>query len=341
MSGEIGEHESSSGAPVAPVEQVFDYSFDSPPANLQVQHSGPVVGSASRPGANPRKRSHDETDEDDTTSAGEEPVEKKARLDMREETNLWTIVKQYLQDPDSENTAEPSVSCPICYCEIAIRGLPSQQPNPWKLADGRQKVGNTLPCAHIVCQDCIKQTLDAQKDSGFAPTCPICRLNLCHTICGHTVASKRLPLASLETVDMVPLTLPECQKGLPKDCLPCIWTMSTHMMGKNLNSIVNLVTGTMRDQEDNLQEVPDWSQVVDRIRCEIAAFIHDYMTNTPRWEVLDSSDEGLRVAFVDDEEVTHLDPTIRYSSEDHILVSEDTKNSCWFVPISRASMGNY
>lgn len=322
---------------MAPFEQVFKSTLESLDSSQEVQDPGPAVG---RPRANPRKRSHDDADDDDTANAGDEPAEKKARLDTREETNLWTTVKQYLQDPASETAAEPSVSCPICYCEIAIRGLPSQQPDPRKLADGRQKVGNTLPCAHILCQDCIKQTLASQHDSHSPPTCPICRFNLRHTRCGHTVAAKRLPLASLETLDMVPPTIPEHTEGLPRNCLPCIWTRAMPTLDKKLNLIVNLVTGEKRGPEENLEEVPGWSQTLDRIRCEMAAFIHDRMTNTPRWEVLDPTDDGLRVAFVDDESVMELDPTIRYSSQDSILTSEDAQDSCWYVPVPRTDTAN-
>lgn len=313
-------------------------SLHAPPPSAQIldphpSNTSPARG-ASAPAEDSRKRLRDEVDD-----AADEPVGslKKARQETREETSLWTTVKKFLQSPES--LPEPAVSCPICYGEIAIRGLPSQAPCPWKLSGGWQKVGSALPCAHVVCQECIERHLGAQEEASREPTCPVCRLDLKHGYCGHAVAAKRLPLASSETADMVPLTLPELpedRRALPEDCLPCLREAASRYLDVSLNHIVNLVQGTDDSTEKNVADNPLWAHVAGHLHSVVRNFTNDSKMRTPHWEFLGMSDQGLKVAFIDDACVATLAPDIRYSGQDTIIW-EDDHQAYWLVPQTRAS----
>lgn len=284
-----------------------------------------------------RKRSRDETNEPNP----ERPSEKRLKQEQREETNVWTTVKKFLQDPKS--TPEPAVSCPICYGEIAINGLPRQSPCPYKLSEGWQKVGITLPCAHIICQDCTEKHLDAQDEMGREPTCPVCRFNLRHNCCEHTVASKRLPIASYETIDIIPLTLPELPAGernlLPDNCLPCLRQGVLTYLDTGLEYIINEIHGTEQQSYANDSQ---WQNVVGRMQGIVSNFVNQRKTG-PHWDFFAMSDYSLQVAFVDDETVANLAPEIRYAGGDVILDPrpEDAQGamgqSYWFVPVARSS----
>ncbi|ROV98441.1 hypothetical protein VPNG_08503 [Cytospora leucostoma] len=103
------------------------------------QNNPPAALAAAKPEANvdtevvnvppgSRKRSRD-----GEAPQAEQPPLKRIRVADREETHLWTTVKRYIQNP--KDFPEPQVSCPICMVEIAIRGIPDQSPDPYKLLD--------------------------------------------------------------------------------------------------------------------------------------------------------------------------------------------------------------
>ncbi|KKY31182.1 hypothetical protein UCDDA912_g08905 [Diaporthe ampelina] len=172
----------------------------------------------------------------------------KSRHAEKEETNLWTTVKRYLEDPAAHGP-QPSVSCVICTIPIAIRGIPILEPDPWKLADGSQKVGAVLPCAHIFCQECINAHMAAQDelDPTGHKSCPFCRGDLLFTGCLHTVPPQRLPIATSEDFSMAPLTMPELQPGFehrfPEDCWECTAQASEEYINLSLRFVSEVLHG--------------------------------------------------------------------------------------------------
>lgn len=288
---------------------------------------------------NSRKRPHDQFKVGDVGTI-DNNADKKIRQDTREDTSLWTTVKNYLKDPESSQ--EPAVSCCICYTEIAIRGLPSQSPCPWKLSDGWQKVGVTLPCAHILCQECIKNHLRSQHESAREPTCPVCRMSLKHGFCGHTVAARRIPVSTTETADIVPLTLPELphgKKSLPDDCLPCLRRTVGRYIDTGLNCVIDLIQGEENLPERNIENDPAWATVVGHVQSVLRNFT-DSQKIGAHWEYMSPSDQDLRVAFVDDACVAGLAPGVRYAVEDTIVSlhsNDGIEQAYWYLPCPRFS----
>lgn len=254
---------------------------------------------------------------------------------LRQETNYWPTVKTYLQSPGS--VPEPEVSCPICYVEIAIRGLPSQTPCPWKISEGSQKVGVVLPCAHILCQDCCESHIDRLDYQNLPLTCPICRFEMRHEGCGHMITAKRLPLATYEKADMVPLTLVEMpaegKEGLPTQCLPCLRSTALQHLSWSLSHVMQFVRPTSANAHG------EWDCIADNIHSMVSRFVNNQKMG-PNWEFMASSDVSLKVAFVDDvDTIGELPPEIRYSAWDKIVVVPENEDdqAYWLVPCARSS----
>lgn len=252
----------------------------------------------------------------------------------RQETNYWPTVKAFLQSPES--VPEPEVSCPVCYGEIALRGLPSQTPCPWKVSQGSQKVGVVLPCAHILCQDCCESHIDRLDHQNLPLTCPICRFEMLHDGCGHMITAKRLPIATYEKADMVPLTLvemPKGQSGLPAQCLPCLRATALQQLSWSLSHVMQFVRPTSGEAHR------EWDFIADNVHSMVSSFV-DKQKMGPHWEFMASSDVSLKVAFVDDvHTVGELLPAIRYSAWDQIVVVPENEDdqAYWLVPCARSS----
>lgn len=310
-------------------EQVFSFRTGSP---LSFSPLDPLLSSSTNGFV--RKRSHDAIDD------AEGSVRKQSRW-MREETSLWTAVKQFLQDPSP--TVEPAVSCPICYTVIAIQGLRSQHPDPIEIVNRTQRVGVTTICNHIICQDYFYKHIESRKERAQDPTCPVCRLKMMHSFdgCEHIIYPKRLPLFSKDTVDMIPLTLPERPEGarlVPQACLACLHSTARQYLDISLNYVANLVHGAANSHEDNLQDVPGWASVVSHINSVIGNFTD--VAKACSWTRAAPSDVRLQIAFVDDSSVTHLDPSIRYSGQDSLVSlnevgQNDMYSAQWLVPYCR------
>lgn len=254
--------------------------------------------------------------------------------ECREETNLWTTVKMFLENPQS--VPEPEVSCPVCYIEIAIRGLPSQSPCPWKISGGSQRVGVALPCAHILCQECSQGHFDRLNYANLPPACPVCRFSVQHDVCRHVIVPKRLPIASYEDAAMVPLTvteLPEDDKVLPGQCLPCLQSTVVKQMRTGLDHIAQTVRPSVAADSQ-------WNQVATHMHSVMEDFVHDQKMG-PHWEFMASSDASLHVAFIDDvQTVGVLPPEVRYTRGDKIVClpssgAGDDDQAYWLVPCAR------
>lgn len=251
----------------------------------------------------------------------------------RQETSFWPAVKAFLEKP--ETLPEPAVCRPICYGDIAVRGLPSQIPNPWKLSEGSQKVGVVLPCAHILCQDCCGARIDRLDSQNLPLACPVCRFQMIHDGCGHMITPKRLPIASYENADMVPLTLvemPEGKDGLPAQCLPCLRTTALTHLSWSLSHVTQFV----RPSSDAAHG--QWDLIAGSVKSMVTNFV-DSQKMGSHWEFMASSDVSLRVAFVDDiHTIGMLPPEIRYAAGDKIIVVPDNEDdqAFWLVPYARS-----
>lgn len=247
-----------------------------------------------------------------------------------QETNFWPAVKAILEKPETK--PEPEVSCPDCYGDIAIRGLPSQTPNPWELAEGSQKVGVVFPCAHSLCQDRCDAHIDRLGSQNLPLTCPVCRLQMHHEGCGHMITPKRLPIASYENADMVPLTLvemPEGNDGLPAQCLPCLRTTALTHLSWSLSHVTRFVRPSCDDAHGQ------WDLIAGRVQVMVTSFV-DNQKMGPHWEYMASSDVSLGVVLVDDvDTIGVLPPEIRYSAGDKIIVVPDNE-ACWLAPCARS-----
>lgn len=314
-------------------EQVFSFRTNSPLSSCPL---GPLLEQSSSTGSS-RTRPHEQVDHVDG------PVYKSRRW-TKEETNLWTTVKQFLQDPYS-NT-EPAVSCPICYTDIAIYGLRGQHPDPVEMANGTQKVGIVTICNHILCQDCFHKHIDSREEEFQAPACPVCRLELTHSFegCQHLICPKRLPIFPTDTVDMIPLTLPERPDGArlpPQACLQCIQNTAQQYLDISLNYVANLVQGADNNYEENVQIIPGWANVVGHIGSVIGNFTTAAKHRSWTWAA--PADVSLQIAFIDDPIVFSLDPEIRYSGRDALILlansAQDYMHSAyWLVPYCRPKM---
>lgn len=283
-----------------------------------------LVGQMSHNG---RKRSRS----DEESEADDEPPQKKRRV--KEGTNMWTAVKEYLENPES--AAEPQVSCPVCMVEIAIRGVPGQSPCPYKLDQGEQVVGVVLACAHIICQDCIAKHLSAQAEiSARHQTCPCCRADLKFSKCRHLIPRKRIPIATYEVASKVPSTMPECAAAgqtFPEWCMKCSLSCTQEYIDVTYDSyiaeIMPAISGTGSVAND-----PEWQRIVQ------ASFeaVKKYFLGTRKessWGVMTTSDMLLEVAFVNDERLGDL---AERSAHGHGLIEhalhDGDVHAFWSVP---------
>ncbi|KAK7700611.1 hypothetical protein SLS64_010754 [Diaporthe eres] len=273
-----------------------------------------------------RKRKHSDISGVDA----DRPVKKSRYSAEEEDTNLWTTVKSYLENPAGR--PQPMCYCPICMYPIAIRGVPVLEPDPWKLADGSQKVGGVLPCAHIICLECINGHFVAQEE--LVPghkSCPICRAN-CKFGCLHTIPPQRLPIATGEDASLVPLTMPELQPGsghrLPADCFECTGEAAEEYVDVGLRFVSEVVHGVGYLPGEGPQE---WENLVEAS----LQLMWDYLENQraiPSWRNGSVPAGLLRVSFVEDAaDLPQLsDP--HYS--DAIVYSREGE-AFWCVPVHR------
>lgn len=272
-----------------------------------------------------RKRKHSQISELNAERPG-----KKIRYSAEEEeTNLWTTVKSYLENPAGR--PQPMCSCPICMYPIAIRGVPILEPCPWNLAAGSQKVGVVLPCAHILCGECANAHIAAQDE--LAPgqkSCPICRASLLFG-CLHTIPPQRLPIATSEDASIVPLTIPEMQPGLerlPEDCFACTGEAAEEYVYVGLRFVSEVVHGVGYLPGEGPRE---WDNLVEASLQLMWDYLEDQRA-IPSWRNGSVPAGLLRVRFVEDAADLpqlsdhHHSDTIEYSREGELL---------WCVPVHR------
>ncbi|KAG8157753.1 hypothetical protein KVR01_012415 [Diaporthe batatas] len=277
-----------------------------------------------------RKRKHCEI----STLKNDRPT-KRRRCVPGEETNLWTTVKRYLRDPAGRPA--PSVSCPICAYPIAIRGIPTQEPDPWELADGSQKVGVVLPCAHCLCQECFnghsaaQDELNRDKDK----TCPICRASLLFIGCLHPIPPQRLPVTTGEDYSMVPLTIPELhphEHRFAEDC----WDCTTDSCEEYIDISMRFTAGNLYGVEYPVGEGPlQWQEHVERHQV----LMWDYLSSLrsmPNWRNGSVPTGLLGVTFAEDSDVpVHiLDGFVSF--DDDAIVHSPTGREFWWIPVHRS-----
>lgn len=266
------------------------------------------------------------------SSLNSQPV-KKRRYNPEEETNLWTTVKQYLKDPAGRPV--PAVSCPICMQPIAIRGIPTLEPCPWKLADGSQKVGAVLPCAHIFCQECINSHISAQNELSLtgSKSCPSCRADLLFIGCLHTIPSQRLPVATSEDFSMVPLTIPELRPKehlFPEDCWECV----IHTCEEYVDVTLRFVSGNLYGIEYRLGEGPsEWENFVEESQVRMWNYLES-QRGLPNWRNGSVPAELLRVTFAEEGNILPIKLT-QGLNRDAILYTP-AGEGVWYVPMFRS-----
>lgn len=278
--------------------------------------------------AQSRKRKHSEI----SGLNIDEPVTSRIRYSAEEEeTNLWTTVKSYLEDPAGR--PQPSVSCPVCMYPIAIRGIPILEPCPWKLASGSQKFGVVLLCAHIICGECYNGYIRAQNalDPHGQRRCPLCRADLKFPGCMSIVPPQRLPVATDEDSSIVPLTLPELQPGFeyrfPQECRECVELSCEEYINVSLRFCSEMIHGVGYYPGEGSQE---WDDVVEASQERL----WDYLA---RQRAMPSFRNGsvptglLRVSFIG--EPAHI-PSIAHTEIDSILYSQEGE-AFWCVPVHR------
>lgn len=276
-----------------------------------------------------RKRKHSEI----SGLNNDGPV-KKRRHDF-EETNLWTTVKCYLKDP--AGNLVPSVSCPICSHPIAIRGVPGLEPDPWKLADGSQKVGVVLPCVHILCQECFNGHIAAQNELSPTgqKTCPCCRTDLLFIGCRHTIPPQRLPVATSEDFSMVPLTIPElCENThlFPEDC----WECTMHSCEEYIDVSMRFVSGNVHGREYRLGEGPPaWEDLIEASQVLMWRYLNN-LRAMPNWRNGSVPAGLLGVAFAGEGSApVHLLQGFEHPDLDAI-VYDPTGAALWYFPVHRS-----
>lgn len=259
-----------------------------------------------------------------------QPPQKKTRI--VEETNMWTTVKKYLQN--AEDTPEPQVSCPICMVDIAIRGIPSQYPSPYKLINGDQAVGTVLPCAHIICQACIAKHIQTSSHK----TCPCCRADLRYSGCGHLTPSKRIPVATGENESMIPPTMPELVAAgskFPEHCFTCQESGTRKYAEIGFNFIADLIYDTSTGSAGVSD--PAWHNVID---ASIQVVL-DHVVNIsgrPDWKSTGMSDNvPLQVAFINDSRLGAAAKKSEHDGQDVIeyVQEEGIRTALWSVPLWR------
>lgn len=245
-----------------------------------------------------------------------------------EETNLWTRVKSYLENPAGR--PQPLVICPICICPIAIRGIPILEPCPWKLANRSQMVGVALPCAHIICQECFKGHSAAQEELvPGGKSCPICRADLIFRACKHDIPPQRLPIATYEKASIVPLTSPEIQPGgfpIPENCFDCAAARAEHDIEASMRFVSTTLNGA-----DYLQAEgpPGWDDVVGAVQMAVLGFIEEQL-DKPSWWNGDVPTRLLRVSFAG--EAADLLQPFNNPRDDAIVYSREGE-AFWYVPV--------
>ncbi|KAK7729803.1 hypothetical protein SLS53_009171 [Cytospora paraplurivora] len=179
----------------------------------------------------------------------EQPPLKRIRVADREETHLWTTVKQYIENP--KDFPEP------------------QSPDPYKLLDdSKQKVGIVLP--YLRFPDCI-----------------------------HLIPGKRLPIATSEDANMVPLTKPELEAAgayFPGVCLQCGVSHVEQYLDISFDFIAKYFHGTQQGSAEVID--PEWHKTI-QAAIKVA---RNYMVSTAKettWQVENPSDVLLEVVFVD------------------------------------------
>lgn len=261
---------------------------------------------------------------------------KRRRCVPGEETNLWTTVKRYLQDPAGRPV--PSVSCPICAYPIAIRGIPTQEPDPWKLADGSQKVGAVLPCAHILCGECFNGHSAAQDELNpkGEKNCPICRANLLFIGCNHPIPPQRLPVATSEDYSMVPLTIPELhphEHRFPEDC----WNCTTHSCEQYIDISMRFIAGNLYGVEYRVGEgPPQWEALVESHQVVMWNYLNT-LRAAPNWRNGKAPFEPLGVTFSEDSNVPAHILQGFVSFDLDAIVYCPMGRALWWIPIPRSS----
>lgn len=265
------------------------------------------------------------------------PVKRtKTRHAEEEETNLWTTVKRYLENPAAH--PQPLVSCVICMIPIAIRGVPILEPDPWKLADGSQKVGASLPCAHIFCQECIDEHIAAQDqlDQAGRKTCPCCRASLLFTNCLDTIPSQRLPVATSEDFSMVPLTMPELQPGLehrfPEECWECAGQAAEELVDVSLRFVSEMLYGVGYLPGEGPRE---WDDFVEKLISLMWEY-QEHQRSVPSWRNGTVPSGLLRVSFAGEGfPHPHLLRGLVSLDQDAIVYSPEGE-ALWYVPVLRS-----
>lgn len=274
-----------------------------------------------------RKRKHSDISGLD----GDRPVKKSRYSAEEEETNLWTTVKSYLENPAGR--PQPMCYCPICMYPIAIRGVPILEPCPWKLADGSQKVGMVLPpCAHIFCGECINKHIAAQDE--LVPgrkTCPICRADLLFD-CLHTIPPQRVPIATNEDASLVPLTMPELQPGFehraPSDCFLCVADAAEQFVDVGLRFVSEAVHGVGYLPGEGPRE---WDDLVEASLQLMWDYLEDQRA-IPSWRNGSVPAGLLRVRFIED--AADLPQLFDHHCSDIIVYSREGE-AFWCVPVHR------
>lgn len=261
----------------------------------------------------------------------EEPVKRTYQHSAQtEETNLWTRVKSYLENPAGR--PQPLVMCPICTCPIAIRGIPILEPCPWKLACRSQMVGVVLPCAHVICQECYNGHWHAQEvlvpDGGRS--CPICRAELLHSGCKHDIPPQRLPIATYEKASIVPLTRSEMQPSggqpLPENCFDCAAAGAEEDVEVSMRFVSATVNGAGYLPGEG---PPGWDDVVGAIQMAVLDFIEEQLDKPSWWN--GSVPTGLlRVTFAG--EAADLLQPFNHPGSDAIVYSREGE-AFWYVPV--------
>jgi hypothetical protein len=254
---------------------------------------------------------------------------KKIRYDFVD-TTMWTTVKRWLEDP--AGMQEPSVECPVCQTPIAIRGVPGLEPDPWRLADGSQKVGVVLPCAHFLCKTCFNVHFATQKMFGRRGKsfCPCCRADLVFPECEHTIPPQRLPVATSEHFSMIPRTIPELahQKLFPRKCWSCTSEICEEYIKVATQYVLAEVHGIVL--EGGIDLVPRaWSE----------SLTFKYLSEQrakPNWRNGSVHNGELGLVFADHgdlpvqllEKIKHLD--------DDAIVYDAIGRAFWYVPVNRS-----
>lgn len=277
-----------------------------------------------------RKRKHSEISKLNTDG----PSKRRCWV-PEEETNLWTTVKRYLQDPAGRPV--PSVSCPICAYPIAIRGVPTQEPDPWRLADGSQKVGTVLPCAHILCEECFNGHSAAQSElhRDGQKSCPICRAGLLFIGCLHPIPPQRLPVATGEDYSMVPLTIPELHPNEHRFAEDC-WDCTSHACEEYIDVSLRFIAGNLYGVEYRVGEgPPQWEDLVERHQVMMWDYL-DTLRAAPNWRNGSVPTGLLGVTFAEDSNVpVHILQGFASFDVDAIVYSP-TGRAFWWIPVHRS-----